>query len=447
VSEADVQTPAGVEAVDAPGDSNRGKLSILMTEASSLSARHTLYALGGKHTIDVIDPAALCQGRFSTAVRRWYRCPSYVKQTLPFLKFVVQRLQNEKYDVLLPTHEQVFLLSRFRDAFSSRVGLALPPFDAMQQLFDKSAFLQLLRELSLPHPDTDIVTTRRELERQWNFPKFIKLAHSTAGRGVHFVEDQDQLSGVIHELECDGALDGRQEILVQEPAVGVQATIQTVFQEGRLVGAHCFEARQLGVGGMSAARRSAVHPIVLEQIARLGSHVGWHGAAFFDYFYDVESGQPQFLEANPRIGETVNAWLSGVNLCEQLVQISTGQRLPTMSLPGPSQVGLRTHSGFMLLLSAALEGSGRAGMLREISRQWRQVGLYENSQDELTRPGDDWLSALPYTWIGLQLLIAPGRAERIVHGAVDNYSLPESASQAIFDLPKETVQQLFNRTA
>ena len=204
MSEADVQTPAGVEAVDAPGDSNRGKLSILMTEASSLSARHTLYALGGKHTIDVIDPAALCQGGFSTAVRRWYRCPSYVKQTLPFLKFVVQRLQNEKYDVLLPTHEQVFLLSRFRDAFSSRVGLALPPFDAMQQLFDKSAFLQLLRELSLPHPDTDIVTTRRELERQWNFPKFIKLAHSTAGRGVHFVEDQDQLSGVIHELECDG---------------------------------------------------------------------------------------------------------------------------------------------------------------------------------------------------------------------------------------------------
>ena len=107
---------------------------------------------------------------------------------------------------------------------------------------------------------------------------------------------------------------------------------------------------------MSAARRSAVHPIVLEQIARLGSHVGWHGAAFFDYFYDVESGQPQFLEANPRIGETVNAWLSGVNLCEQLVQISTGQRLPTMSLPGPSQVGLRTHSGFMLLLQRCLGG-------------------------------------------------------------------------------------------
>ena len=187
VAEAHVQTPAGLEAVDEPRESTHGGLKILMTEASSLSARHTLYALGGKHTIDVMDPSALCQGRFSTAVRRWYRCPSYVKQPLPFLKFLVERLQHEKYDVLLPTHEQVFLLSRFRDAFSSRVGLALPPFDAMRQLFDKSAFLRLLRELSLPHPDTEVVTTRRELDRQWNFPKFIKLAHSTAGRGVHLV--------------------------------------------------------------------------------------------------------------------------------------------------------------------------------------------------------------------------------------------------------------------
>ena len=88
--------------------------------------------------------------------------------------------------------------------------------------------------------------------------------------------------------------------------------------------------------------------------------------------------------------------------------------------------------------------AGRAALLREIARQWRKVGLYENSQDELTRPGDDWLSALPYTWIGLQLLVAPGRAERIVHGAVDNFSLPESASQAIFDLPNDTVEQLFD---
>ena len=71
------------------------------------------------------------------------------------------------------------------------------------------------------------------------------------------------------------------------------------------------------------------------------------------------------------------------------------------------------------------------------------MGLYENSQDELTRPGDDWLSTLPYVWIGLQLLAAPGRAQRIVHGAVDNYSLPESASQAMLDLPDDTVEQLF----
>ena len=43
-----------------------------------------------------------------------------------------------------------------------------------------------------------------------------------------------------------------------------------------------------------------------------------------DYLYDMANGRPAYIDANPRIGETVNATLSGLNLCELLVQVSRG---------------------------------------------------------------------------------------------------------------------------
>ncbi len=141
-----------------------------MTEGTSLSARQSLYALGPHNDIDILDPAALCQGRFSRFVRRWYRCPNFAKEPEQFLQFLVDHLEKEQYDVLLPTHEQVYLLSKYRESFSRRIGLALPEFSALQRMQDKAQFMRLLDELDLPHPETSFITTRDELEGASRFP-------------------------------------------------------------------------------------------------------------------------------------------------------------------------------------------------------------------------------------------------------------------------------------
>ena len=100
-----------------------GRLRILFTEGASLSARQTLYPLGGRYEIDVMDPDPLCQCRFSSFVGRFIRSPSFSKQPAEFLRFLCELVREQKYDVVLPTHEQVYLLSRFRDSLSRRVGL------------------------------------------------------------------------------------------------------------------------------------------------------------------------------------------------------------------------------------------------------------------------------------------------------------------------------------
>jgi predicted ATP-grasp superfamily ATP-dependent carboligase len=409
-----------------------GRLRILFTDGASLSARQTLYPLGGRHEIDVIDPDPLCQCRFSSFVGRFIRSPSFSKQPAEFLRFLCELVREWKYDVVLPTHEQVYLLSRFRDSLSQRVGLAMPPFESLERLQNKAEFNRLLTEFGLPQPETVSVRNRKELDRPWTYPFYLKLPHSTGGSGVFFVEGRKELEGRIRELEQKQLFDGKSEVLVQQPARGVLSTVQAVFNRGEMIGVHTFEARRLGVGGMSTARVSSDHAVVREHAAKIGRHLDWHGAFFIDYFYDRESGRPEYIECNPRIGETVNAMLSGINLPELLVQISRGES----PAPAPlGRAGVLTHNMLMILMSAAHEGQTRRALLHEIRECAAGHGLYAKSEDELIRPQDDPLSRLPRFWITLQLLALPPIARRIVSKTIENYALPESATDAIKQLP------------
>ena len=138
------------------------RLRILFTEGSSISARQALYDLGGRHTIDVLDPSRLCQCRFSQLVRRWYRCPSFTADPCGYLTFLGKRLAAEPYDVVLPLHDEIYLLSRVRDALARRVAVAMADFSTVALLQSKLQFLTLARELELQCPETHVVTEPHE---------------------------------------------------------------------------------------------------------------------------------------------------------------------------------------------------------------------------------------------------------------------------------------------
>jgi predicted ATP-grasp superfamily ATP-dependent carboligase len=403
------------------------RLQILLTEGSSTSARQTLYALGRLgHVLDVCDPNPhFCLARFSRYVRTCYRCPPFSTDPEGYLDFLQARVATQRYDVLLPTHDQVFLVAQHAERFRKRVGLAVASFSALARLQSKAAFLHLLDELHLPHPPTRIVRSREELERASGFPFYVKLPYSTAGCGVWRVESHAELSRVANHLA--DLLDGETEVLVQQPAPGTLCVVQSVFSQGKLVAGHCYRARALGVGGSALARVSIVDPMVLDHVARLGGYLGWHGALMIDYLHDANAG-PAYIDANPRIGETLNATLSGVNLCEQLVAVSLGQ-IPSFGLR--CREGIRTHALFMALLARAQEGATRRQLLTELFHAWSKAGFYAGSQDELTRPRDDLLSLIPAAFLVVRLLATPRAAKRIVAKAVNNYALDEGTVRAL----------------
>ena len=298
-------------------------LRILLSEGSSLSARQAISALGPTGAwIEICDPDRLCLGRFSRFVRAWHRCPAWNVDPAGYFRFLVERLDAGHYDVLLVVHDQAFLLARFRDDLRQRVGLALPEFASLERLQSKAEFIRVLDELNLPHPPTLVVRTRSDLIASSKPPCYIKLSYATAGRGVWLVNNRAELSSVADRLATQGGLDGNHEVLVQQPAPGRLRVLQAVFQHGRLIGAHCSQARAQGVGGSACARESVLDPQALEHLSALGVHLNWHGGLCMDYIYDTYTCHIYYIDANPRPGEPLNACLSGLNLSELLVRVS-----------------------------------------------------------------------------------------------------------------------------
>jgi predicted ATP-grasp superfamily ATP-dependent carboligase len=424
---------------DLKNSTPKRRLTILMTEGSSLSARQALYALGPQHTIDILDPSALCQCRFSRFVRKWYRCPSFATDPCGYLAFLGERLKSDRYDVLFPPHEEVYLLSRVRDALAKRAAVAVPTFESVAQLFSKLNFLALLKDLKLPHLEATIITSRAELDRWTDFPRFLKLDTGTAGQGVKLVHDQNELQTALGQFEERGAWRDGTPLILQRPAVGHQTVARAVFNEGELVAVDMNELRLRGVGGSAVARQSCYYPIVVDHLRRICAHLKWHGPLFLDYFYEAATGTPSYIEANPRIGDTANATLNGINLCQSVLDVALGNATAAdhSRLPAPSSVlpPLRSHQGFLVLMSKALEGANRRDLLGEISQQIRGTGLYKDSFEEMTRPKQDVLSLLPYAWVAGQLLASPARAAAIVRNTVDNYALTAEAAQRIREMP------------
>ena len=191
------------------------RLRVLLSEASSLTAREHLTVLGAAGVrVEAMssDPFALC--RWSRLARRLHRCPASGTDPAGYLRAVSAVLAGGGFDALLPTHEQAWLFAVGRDRLPPAAPVALAPAEAFARVQSKIAFARLLDELGAPQP------------RWWPvgddtvpgpipYPYFLKAAVSTAGRGVRLVRTPAEHARALAGLRASG-----QELIAQAPAPG-----------------------------------------------------------------------------------------------------------------------------------------------------------------------------------------------------------------------------------
>ncbi|MDR3632782.1 MAG: hypothetical protein P4L84_03045 [Isosphaeraceae bacterium] len=404
---------------------------VLLSEGSSLSARQAITALGkAGYTIDICDPNPVCLGWCSNFVRRWYRCPALGLDPIGYLRFITDRVAGGDYDVLFPAHEQAFLFSRVRERLSRHVGLAVTEFEAFCRVQNKASCIQLVDELGMSQPRTEIVRSAAELAAPRAFPFYIKVEYGTASASVWRVDGPAERSAVVARLHAVGLLDGTHQLLVQEPAPGFVERAQAIFDMGRLVAWHGYKQGAVGLGGGDLFKVSVLRPAVRDEIARLGVHLSWHGALSVDYLFEEGTQAFSFIDFNARLVEPMNAWFAGVNLPDLWARIALGEHIDPVP-SGPD--GVRTHMTLMALLDASRHRYPRVEVVRRLARALLGRGEFANSDEELTPVGMDRLSILPLVTVAARLLLRPGAAVTMTSETVRSYSLSPEAARVIMD--------------
>jgi hypothetical protein len=385
-------------------------LRVLVSEGSSTSAREAITILGlSGHRIEVCDPNPYALTRFSRFVDKFHRCPGLRDDPAGYLGFVENLLAARHFDVVLPIHEQGFLLARIGQRLRDRVGLALPDFTNYRIAHNKAGFSRLLERLGLPQPATRILASESEVRDVIRFPSLIKASVGTASRGVWLVRNASDLELALHDLNTSGAFSD--EVLVQAWVAGATEKAQAVFCRGRLVGFHAYRQIVAGAGGGDAIKQSVSRPKLRAHVAAIGETLAWHGALSVDCILREGDDMPLLIDCNPRLVEPMSAYLAGVDLVGLLLQISQGGT--PAALP-ESRAGVRTHLAMQALLGCALRGGTRRDVIREGWRLWSGRAPYADGIEELTSVRIDLVSAIPLAMTMIALLVTPKLAATLV---------------------------------
>ena len=406
-------------------------LRVLLSEGSSTSAREAITVLGlAGHMVEVCDPSSWCLGRFSRFVKKFHRCPPLRDDPAGYLAFVEKLLASNRFDVLLPTHEQGFLFARVAERLKRNAGLALPAFDSYRAAHSKAGFSRLLSTLRLPQPATRIVVSESAVRASIRFPAVIKTSVGTASRGVFIVREAADLDQAAQELTAGAAFPG--EVLVQEFVAGTVEKAQSVFCRGQLLGFHAYRQVAPGIGGGEAIKESVSRPKVRTMLEAIGEKLAWHGALSIDYLVPERDPTPRLIDCNPRLVEPMSAYLAGTDLVGLLLLVSWGET----PAPRPeSRTGVRTHLAMQALLGLASRGGTRRDLLRECFRLARGRKPYDGSQEEMTPVRADWLSAVPLGLTGGLLLARPSAAHSLARGGFGAHLLS-----------RETIRQIEGET-
>jgi hypothetical protein len=398
---------------------------VLLSDGSGLTSRQVatrLATLG--HRVEVLCPDPLALTRFTRHVARVHKVPAYGDDPFRWLDAAGAVLGRGTFDVLMPTQEQVAVLAcepgRIR---SLGVALAVPPFAALARVQDKVAAFRTLTELGIPQPHAHVAAGPAELLAATDLPAFVKVPIGTAMSGVRRAGAAHELRAVAADLDAAGAFVGG-GVLVQQAVDGPLAMVQAVFADGVLLASHANLRTREGASGGASGKRSVDVPELRAHLATVGDVLRWHGAFSGDVILTDDG--PRWIDLNPRLVEPANAWRSGVDLVDVMLQVSLGASPEPV---GPSRAGVATHQLLLALLAAAPRG--RSAVLRELRDAAGHRGPSAHSTEELTPLAGDLRAALPVAAVALAVLVRPASWRAFSGGAVRNYALSAEGWRAI----------------
>lgn len=270
-----------------------------------------------------------------------------------------------RIDLVLPTCEEVFHLSRHRSALPSQVRVLADDFDKLARLHSKWHFLGLAQGCGANVPESARVRSVQEA-REWAAGAPLVLKPEFSRFGVHVRIHPEGLPADAPALAPMG------HWVAQRFQAGRELCSYAVADRGRLLANAVYRPSYRLRGSSSyyfdAAPMAAIDGFVADFVRRLD----FTGQIAFDWIIG-DDGRATVIECNPRATSGLHLFAPGDDLPGALAG-DGGEVLR----PGPDRAAMIAP----IMLSVGLASAVARGALPAWWRDWRRA------DDVVTAPGD-----------------------------------------------------------
>lgn len=268
-------------------------------------------------------------------------------------------------DLVVPTCEEVFFLSRYRNMLPKTVRVLADDFVLLRALHSKWDFLRLADGCGAGVPEAAKVDSLTEA-RNWACNRPVVLKPEFSRFGVHVRLYPKGIPADASELANLG------QWVVQDFILGEEFSSYSVADKGRLLAHSLYRPAYRLTASASFFFEPANDASSREFVRAFVQKTNFTGQISFDWIRDA-AGKLNVLECNPRA--TSGCHLFG--LADALPEALAGSRssLLEQSAERPKMLG-------PMMLSAGLAGAMRRGQL------WQWVQDFQAAEDVFATPGD-----------------------------------------------------------
>ena len=312
-------------------------------------------------------PVYLC--RYSTCVQKTYTVPSPRIEPDAFIDALLDIMQLEQIDLLIPTCEEIFYIAQSLARLQASCTVFTTPIEQMRRLHSKWDFIQRARSYGLTVPETHLFTTLCELKRYLatlEHPVVLKPVFSRFATKVLMLDSIKQAQAITISEEYPW--------VAQERIEGQAFCSYSIVHAGRLA-AHAVYPVNFTAGRGACIDFAAIeHQAIDAWVRRFLAAEQFTGQIAFDFIV-TRTGNVYPLECNPRA-------TSGVHLFQD------GDHLPLAFFAEDAQEQIlrpRQNAQAMLGLAMPLYGLSSVHSLTRLV-QWGQTMLH--ARDVIFRLND-----------------------------------------------------------
>lgn len=244
-------------------------------------------------------------------------------------------LESDQYDVLLPVSDfTVPFISQNKQEIEERfhVKCAVPDYEQVHIVEDKSRFMSFCQDNDVPHPKTCRLN-QNNLEAvadEVGFPALIKPDYSVGARGITKVTSIEELKRAFPAVsEKYGASTLQEFIDNKEYYYNVMLYRN---KEGKILASAILKI--LRMYPIGAGSSSCCITVENEELVKICTDcldkLNWVGMADFDVLQRLDNGEYKIIEINARVPASLRgAAISGVNVPEIIVNDVMGYEVPT----------------------------------------------------------------------------------------------------------------------